>query len=387
MRLFDFAVMAALVAGSMAAPPVAAASPPAAVAPPASPSPPADYARPENWLCRPGVAGPCNTDLAATAISPRGIAPAPAAPVPEAPAIDCFYVYPTVSQQSRSNSELTVTADEIYVVQQQFARFGSICRLFAPMYRQGTLAALRGKFPAGDAALAYGDVNAAWRHYLAHDNHGRGVLLIGHSQGSRWLKRLLAEEISGKPVQQQLVAAYVIGSTVNVPTGQRSGGDLGAVPLCAAPTETGCAIAYSSFRSDAPPPANSRYGRTTVPGMTVACVNPANVAGGSGALTTYLPSRPRVSATGNGVSPTGNAGAAIPTPFLLFTGLVRAECVDRGGASYLAIATDSPQLQAMFSAIDTPAPDWGLHILDVSLAMGNLVDLAAGQAAAWRKAH
>ena len=31
------------------------------------------------------------------------------------------------------------------------------------------------------------DVVAAWRHYLDHDNRGRGVVLIGHSQGTGML--------------------------------------------------------------------------------------------------------------------------------------------------------------------------------------------------------
>ncbi|MGH1560618.1 DUF3089 domain-containing protein [Caulobacter segnis] len=75
------------------------------------------------------------------------------------------------------------------------ARFASQCRVFAPMCRQVTLAALRavmmGQPSPGNGVLAYGDVRDAWRWYLAHENKGRGVVLIGHSQGSRLLLDLL----------------------------------------------------------------------------------------------------------------------------------------------------------------------------------------------------
>ena len=86
----------------------------------------------------------------------------------------------------------------------EFARFGEVCRTFAPLYRQVTLTALRarmtGKAMAGvDPVLGYNDVKDAWNHYLQHDNHGRGVVLIGHSQGSLMLQMLIAREIETKP--------------------------------------------------------------------------------------------------------------------------------------------------------------------------------------------
>src|SRR5262245_64337000 len=85
--------------------------------------------------------------------------------------------------------------EERSVVQHQFARFGSQCRPYAPLYRQVTLTALRanlsGKPMRSDRALAYNDVLDAWKYYLEHDNQGRGVVLIGHSQGSGVLIQLI----------------------------------------------------------------------------------------------------------------------------------------------------------------------------------------------------
>jgi hypothetical protein len=83
------------------------------------------------------------------------------------------------------NSDFNITGAERNVVNAQFARFAAKCRLFAPMYRQVTLPALRamiaGKPIPVDRELGYNDVLAAWNYYLEHDNKGRGFVLVGHS--------------------------------------------------------------------------------------------------------------------------------------------------------------------------------------------------------------
>ena len=83
-----------------------------------------------------------------------------------------------------------------------------------------------------DFKLPYEDVRAAWRHYLAHDNGGRGVVLIGHSQGARILARLIAHEIEGKPEQRLLAGALILGFDVEVPEGKDVGGTFKTIPLC-----------------------------------------------------------------------------------------------------------------------------------------------------------
>src|SRR6185312_16874396 len=101
-------------------------------------------------------------------------------------------------------------------VKVQFARLGAKCRLYAPLYRQFTLTALRagqsGKPMPGSTDPAtrqtgYNDVVDAWNYYLAHDNKGRGVVLVGHSQGSGVLTQVISKEIDGKPVQGKIVSA------------------------------------------------------------------------------------------------------------------------------------------------------------------------------------
>jgi hypothetical protein len=80
---------------------------------------------------------------------------------PNAP-IDCFYVYPTVSTDTGGNSDMNAGPEENGVVRAQLARFASQCRVFAPLYRQATLTALRAAATANpiavDRALGYNDV-------------------------------------------------------------------------------------------------------------------------------------------------------------------------------------------------------------------------------------
>ena len=353
-----------------------------------------DYRNDNSWLCRPGRTDACSIDQTSTIVAADGkLTRAPFAPLKDA-AIDCFYVYPTVSTDPTPNSDMTADDPERRVVEQQLARFSSQCRLFAPIYRQVTLSALRsvmtGQAVNSDRNLAYRDVRAAWNDYLARDNGGRGVVLIGHSQGAGHLKRLIAEEIEGKPVQSRIVSALIIGHNLMVPTGKDVGGDLKRMPLCRSATQTGCAVSYVSFRETLPPPADSRFGRAPA-GMQVACVNPAAPAGGKGALKAYLSNRALITAAARAPGPWAK-GATVETPFVQVPGLLTGECVNRDGASYLAVSVNADPADARTDAIvgdvvagDRVLADWGLHLIDMNVAMGNLVDLVASQAKAYRR--
>src|SRR4029077_7977724 len=135
-------------------------------------------------------------------------------------------------------SDLVPGADqELFVVGQQAARLGSVCRVFAPVYRQVTLTALTarlaGRDVPTDGQLAYDDVLDAWKHYIANDNHGRGVILIGHSQGAGLLTTLVKNEIDTNPeLRDRLVSPMLLGPSLQVPIGRDVGGDFANVPLC-----------------------------------------------------------------------------------------------------------------------------------------------------------
>jgi len=363
--------------------------------PPSSSAPAVDYSKGETWLCKPGRKDSCAVDLSTTVVAADGKLTREEFKANPQAAIDCFYVYPTVSRDTTPNSDLNAGPEEHGVVRAQFARFGSQCKLYAPLYRQLTLTALRaamsGQPLTADRAMAYGDVAAAWRYYLEHDNKGRGVVLIGHSQGSGMLTQLIKNEIDGKPIQSQIVSALLLGTNVAVPKGKDVGGAFQSVPLCKSASQLGCVITYVSFRSDSPPPANSRFGRVPDAGMVAGCVNPAALTG-SKALHAYLSAGP------NGVSSSSAdpkpwvAGKTVETPFVSVPGLLSGECVSNDSGSYLSVKVNADPSDPRTDEIVGDVMDqgqvrkeWGLHLIDVHVAMGDLVEIVGQQAKAYAK--
>jgi hypothetical protein len=301
--------------------------------------------------------------------------------------VDCFYAYPTVSTDPTTNSDLVPDAAERNVVRLQLARFGTQCRLFAPMYRQLTLAAMSRGHAAGNASpdflgVGYEDVRAAWRYYLAHDNGGRGVVLIGHSQGTSILTELIRSEIEGTPIQSRIVSALLIGAPggILVPRGRDAGGTFAHMPLCRAATQTGCVVAYSSFRATAPPAVKTPFGPSADSTLVAACTNPAALGGGEAALNGYF------DAAGGTALPLGPSepwtvgGRPIATPMVRVVGLLKAKCTSNAFASYLEVSVErGPDSPASRDIQGDLVEGLGLHLVDMEVAMGNLVDLIGQQ--------
>ncbi|MEP7341895.1 MAG: DUF3089 domain-containing protein [Acidobacteriota bacterium] len=361
----------------------------------ATPSSKNDYGKGETWLCRPGRQDACAVDLTTTIVAANGKLTEEKWTANQKAPIDCFYVYPTVSNDPTPNSDMNAGPEEKNVIQHQFARFGSQCKVYAPLYRQVTLTALRanlsGKPMTGtDRALGYNDVVDAWKYYLEHDNQGRGVVLIGHSQGSGVLTQLIRNEIDGKPIQDRLISAMLLGTNLAVPKDRDVGGAFKNIPLCHSVSQTRCAIAYASFREDVPPPPNSLFGRVPGNEMVAACTNPAALGGISGELHAYL---------GTGRSSGSSAleprrwvvpEQPINTPFVSVPGLLTAECVSNEKGSYLAVKVHGnpkdPRTDDIVGDIVVNGKvqaNWGLHLIDANLAMGNLIDIVGQQAKAY----
>jgi pimeloyl-ACP methyl ester carboxylesterase len=367
-------------------------------APAVDPIKPTDYANNAAWLCRPGSDAACRQNATTTTIYADGrVAKEGFVPNPNPP-IDCFYVYPTISRDATANSDITAGPEEKEIVRQQLERFGLACRLFAPIYRQVTVSSLRRMFAGAPTAsnreMAYVDVKAAWERYLKEDNDGRGVVLIGHSQGAGLLTRLIAAEIDGKPVRDRMVSALLIGATVEVPQSAAMGGTFRQIPLCATADSVYCVIAYSSFRAAAPPPADSLFGVASTQGMRAACVNPAELDGSGGQLEAMLPASAAAFDDLAPPAPWTAANRPVETPFVSLPGMLSAKCVVQGGFSYLAVTLAVDPADARTDQISGDVvwdgavrPQWGLHVIDMHLAMGNLVEIVKRQGAQWIRAR
>jgi hypothetical protein len=388
---------AALFAGLTHAAP-APAQTPAAPQPPSetAPAKPNDYGDPKTWLCRPGGRDACAIDETTTVVAADGkLTRETWAADPKAP-IDCFYVYPTISTDPTPNSDMTPDPAEMNVVKQQFARFASKCQPYAPMYRQVTLVGLRRMLAPGaavtlDQGLQYDDVKDAWNYYLQHDNKGRGFVLVAHSQGSFILNRLIREEIDGKAVQSRMLSAILLGTTIAVPKGKDVGGSFQHVPLCRSASQIGCVITYASFRSTVPPPANTLFGKVPDANMTAACTNPAALAGGSGELHPYLDRTGRTITSNTPAKPWVTPEQPIDTPWVSVPGLLTAKCSSNDNASgFLEVTVhgdpNDPRVDDIVGDIGAPPnvlANWGLHLIDVNLSMGNLLDIVAQQTKAY----
>ena len=338
------------------------------------------------WLCRPGLAGnPCASSLAATAVEPDGSRRAqPARPGPRA-RFDCFYVYPTVSDQKTPNANLRVEPPEVATAVEQASRFSQVCRVWAPMYRQQTVAGLLDITGYRRASnVAFKSLLAGWRDYLSRHNGGRPFILIGHSQGAAMLIRLIRSEIDSSPqLRKRLVSAIILGGNVQVPAGKSVGGSFQHVPACRAATQTGCVIAYSSFPPRGPPRphllragGNGRQpplsGQAASTGQQVLCVNPAALGGGAGALEPYF--------TASVLPPPGKP---VATKWVTYPRLYTASCKSAGGDTWLQVNDIGRPADKRPRVTEADGAAWGFHVADVNLALGNLVEDVRREEAAY----
>lgn len=311
-------------------------------------------------------------------------------------------MYPTVSNQLTLNSTLAIDPEEVSIAEWQAARFSSVCRVFAPMYRQVTATGLFGgefvpvSVPGAPIGVAYSDVLAAWQQYMAQDNHGRGVILIGHSQGSILLEQLIRTQIDPNPsVRRLLVGAFILGGQVNVRAGQTTGGDFQHVPICTQRGEFGCVVAYSSYPET--PTDFSTLGNETTdddwvpfgwpqhgPGYQIACTDPGPLSGVTGPFGLTYPSKPFApGAIAVGLTLTANGSLpSAPTTWVEPAWRYTGSCQSINGDNVLRYYPVGASRQ-----FGEYPPTWGSHLFDLNLGVDRLTTIAALQTQAWLAAH
>ena len=347
------------------------------------------------WLCSPGQSyDPC--DLPNDTVDKLTGKRTPATTVPDSTKqVDCFYVYPTVTDQPAFNADRVAAPTVTSIARFQAAPFNSQCRMFAPVYRQMTLWGLSPAAMASWAGnydlskVAYGDVLRAWRDYLRNDNHGRGVIFIGHSQGTMMLRKLIREEIDPNPVlRKRMVGALLIGGQVKTAVGKTTGGDFRNIPVCTARREAGCVTAYST---DLLPGVPSLFGDSTLdplsglmklpvgPNYEVACTDPTRLSGDHRPLAVTMPSKPYAMSLIALLMKYTVFPGDVPTSSATWTtgpGRFAVRCLDVLGSRRLNITPVVPQHINELPLFDT-------HLVDVNLGVDRLVSIAAQQTATY----
>jgi hypothetical protein len=166
--------------------------------------------------------------------------------------VDVFYVYPTLmldKKDTRWNVELSDQEQQRKVidaaVKYQASAWVEAGRMYVPFYRQAHIRSYYTLEEGGREALlfAYEDVKNAFQYYLKHFNHGRPIILAGHSQGSTHLRMILRDFFDNKPLQTQLVAAYTPGIGMEKT-------EFSTIPLMTNPTQTGGFVTWNTFKKN-----------------------------------------------------------------------------------------------------------------------------------------
>jgi hypothetical protein len=334
------------------------------------------YADPKAWLCLPDREDACARNADATDLDSRAIVRDRRAP--SADSVDCFYVYPTVDLRlgPANHQDFSDTEPMARATFSQAALFRSVCSLYVPLYRQVTLGTYlqRPEKKKEYTDVASADVVDAFRHWLAHYDRGKKIVLLGHSQGAEMTAVLLQRFFDHDPAMRaRLLYAMPIGWAMHVPRGKTTGGTFENIPMCTRADETGCVISYRSHTAGIEP--STRY-VPLLPGHETVCVNPAELAHGAGSpfSRAFFPIPKRARWMMRGVD-------TVETPFVMLRDFYSGKCVDGpDGYRYLAVSARDPEKSPVDLEARLFKGDLGLHILDYQFALGDLVDLVASHA-------
>ena len=166
--------------------------------------------------------------------------------------VDVFFIHPTIYTYEPTgkyiwngdvnDKKLNEKTDES-TIKLQASVFNVSCKIYAPRYRQAHISAFYTndkEAKRNSLDTAYADVKNAFEYYLQHYNNGRPIIIAGHSQGTIHTVRLMKEFFDNKPLQKQLVCAYLIGMPVPKDS-------FYCIAPCEDSTQTDCWISWNTF--------------------------------------------------------------------------------------------------------------------------------------------
>ena len=198
-----------------------------------------DYTDLDNWAVHPQNT-PSQLDFVKTEDNPYDV--------------DIFYIHPTITPSRKNPAWNGVISDTNYreatlntAIKYQCSAWYGLGRTFAPFYRDAHIRSFQEQFKpvGGDDAQrsAYEDIKAAFNHYLTHENNGRPIVLVSHSQGTLHAAQLLKDFFEGQPLQKQLVAAYLVGIAIKEK-------DFKSIPFLTKPEETGGFVTWNTYKKN-----------------------------------------------------------------------------------------------------------------------------------------
>ena len=166
--------------------------------------------------------------------------------------VDVFFLHPTIFTMPLKDSGLNADINDGYLnaktdyssILYQASVFNQHARIYAPRFREAHISAYFTKDTLASINafdLAYTDIKTAFEYYLKNYNHGRPIIIASHSQGTTHALRLLRQYFENKPLQTQLVAAYLVG--MQIPKEFFS-----VLKICDGPLQTGCVCGWRTFR-------------------------------------------------------------------------------------------------------------------------------------------
>jgi hypothetical protein len=333
------------------------------------------------WICKPGQADDlCAGTIEGSTLPPPGEAPEPLGYTrPDDAPVDCFYLYPTQSEQPGPNSNLDKDPPIRRVVVQQARMFSTVCDVYAPMYRQVTNNGDQSAYNPS-VETAYQSAKAAFEDFLQNYNGDRGFIMIGHSQGAAHTARLIDEIVDkDRDLRQRFVGAIAPGANIPVPIGKAVGGLFDHVPACTEVGEYGCVTAFSTYNDDPGP--NAEFSRLDTgywiypePRFSAGeyeamCTNPALLDGGDGTLLPLVDMDYLVTAP----------PAESPEPWLSEPDYYNVECKRQGGSHWLNLSKVGLPGDARPDLGAAVASGSNYHVPEVNLAEGNLLKIAKRQ--------
>ena len=216
-----------------------------------------DYSRMSNWAAHPDIADKADK-------VPEGLSKVNEADL----AVDVFFLHPTTyTKKSINDSWNAPTTDpklnertDNTTIQYQGSIFNQAGKMYAPRYRQAHIST----YFTEDSEkakkvfdIAYSDVKESFDYYIKNYNQGRPFIIAAHSQGTTHGARLIKEVIDGSQLENQLVAAYLIGMPVPMDVFK-------SIQPCTSSTDTGCFVSWRTYKSGHNPEETVRGDNITV---------------------------------------------------------------------------------------------------------------------------